>query len=71
MTKMLSNSILDLGKCPNQKCMKVKVQVFRLGNFVRSKIESKRIFPLKYYITTIMREKKMERFGLYLTKSKN
>ena len=50
--------------------MKVKVHVFRLGHFARSKIEYESIFLIKYYIITILK-KKLERFGLYLTKSKN
>ena len=54
MRKMLSDSILDLGKCPNQKHMKVKVHVFRLGHFLMSKIKSESIFLIKYYIITIL-----------------
>ena len=56
MRKMLSESILDLEKCPNRKRMKVKVHVFRLGHFARSKIESESIFLLKYYIITILKK---------------
>ena len=44
--------------------------VFRLGDFLRSKIESESIFLTKYYIITILKSKKLERFGLYLTNSK-
>ena len=34
--------------------MKVKVCVFRLGHFARSKLESESIFLIKYYITIIL-----------------
>ena len=50
--------------------MKVKVHVFWLGHFARSKFESERSFPMKYYIITILK-KKIEHFGLFLTKYKN
>ena len=50
--------------------MKVKVHVFWLGHFARSKTEPESSFPIKYYIITILK-KKLERFGLYLAKSKN
>ena len=50
--------------------MKVKVHVFRLGHFARSKIESESIFLIKYYIITIINFI-LERFSLYLTKPKN
>ena len=50
--------------------MKVKVHVFRLGHFARSKIESESIILIKYYIFTILK-KKLERFSLYFQKSKN
>ena len=50
--------------------MKVKVHVFRLEHFPRSKIEFESIFLIKYYIITILNFF-VERFGLYLTKSKN
>ena len=53
---MLSDSILDLGKCPNRKSMKVKVQFFLLGHFARSKIGSESIFVIKYYIITILKK---------------
>ena len=69
MRKMLSDLIFDLGKCPTGKRMKVKLYVFRLGHFARSKIESESIFLIKFFIITIL--KKIESFGLYLTKSKN
>ena len=50
--------------------MKVKVHVFRLGHFPRSKIEFGSIFLFKYYIITFLNFF-VERFGLHLTKSKN
>ena len=45
---------LDLGKCLTGKLMIVKVRVFRLGHFARSKIKSESIFLIKYYIITIL-----------------
>ena len=50
--------------------MKVKVHVFCLGHFARSNIESESSFPIKYYNITILNFL-LERFSLYLTKSKN
>ena len=55
MKNMLSDSILDLGKCPTGKRMKVKVHVFWLGHFARSKIKSEGIFLIKYCIITILK----------------
>ena len=52
MKKMLSDSILDLGKCRNRKGMTEKMHVFRLGHFARSKIKYDNIFLIKYYIIT-------------------
>ena len=49
---MLSKSILDLGKCPIRKRM--KVHVFWLGHFAMSKIKFESSFPLKYYIITVV-----------------
>ena len=49
MRKMLSDSILDLGKCPNRKMHESESAFFRLGHFARSKIESESIFLIKYY----------------------
>ena len=49
--------------------MKVKVHVFWLGHFPRSKIDLESMFLIKYYIITILIF--VERFGPYLTKSKN
>ena len=66
---MLSDLILDLAKCPNQKNALSLSCVFRLGHFPRSKIESKSIFLTKYFIFTILFF--LEHFGYYLTKSKN
>ena len=47
--------------------MKVKVHVFRLGHFARSKIKSESIFLIKHYIITI---KKMGRFRPIFNKVK-
>ena len=41
--------------------MKVKVHVYRLGHFARSKIESESTFLIKYYIITI---NFFQRFGV-------
>ena len=49
--------------------MKVKVHVFWLGHFVRSKLESESSFPIKYYVITILNY--LERFFLYLQSKKN
>ena len=66
MRKMLSNSILDLGKCPNWKMHKSESACFLIGHFAKSKIESELSFPIKYYIITIL--KKLKRFDPYFTK---
>ena len=50
--------------------MKVKVHVFWLGQFARSQFKFESSFPIKYYIITVLNFF-LERFGLYLTKSKN
>ena len=52
MRKMLSDSILDLRKCPNRK-MHESEHAFFPGHFARSKIESESIYLMKYYIITI------------------
>ena len=70
MRKMLSKSILDLGKCPNWKTLESESACFLVGHLVRSKIKSESSFPIKYYIITILNFF-LEHFGLYLTKSKN
>ena len=67
MKKTLSDSILDLGKSLNRKRMKVKVHVFQLGHFERSKIEYESIFLIKSYIITILK-KTIGAFCLYLKK---
>ena len=36
--------------------MKMKVHVFWLGHFARSKIESENIFLIKYYIITVLKK---------------
>ena len=50
MRKLLSGMVLDLGKCPTRKRMKMKVQV----HFPRSKIISESSFPIKSYIITVL-----------------
>ena len=42
------------GSAPTGKRVKVKVHVFWLGHFARSKIEYESIFLIKYYINTIL-----------------
>ena len=44
------------GSAPTGKRMNVKVHVFQLGYFPRSKIESDSIFLIKYYIITILKK---------------
>ena len=58
-----------LQSTPTGKCMKVKLHVFWLGHFVRSKIKSESIFLIKYYKIIIL-NKIWHHFGLYLTKPK-
>ena len=70
MKKSLQIQFWTSGSAPTGKRMKMKVHVFRLGHFPRLKIESESICLIKYYIITILK-KKLERFGPYLTKSKN
>ena len=56
MRKMFSDSILDLGKCPNPKTHESESACFQVGHFARSKIKSKSIFLIKYYIITILKK---------------
>ena len=51
MRKLLSDTILDLGKCPNRKTYTFTF-IFRLAHFLRSKIEYEGIFLIKHYIIT-------------------
>ena len=44
MRKMLSDSILDLRKCPNRKTHESESAYFWFGHFARSKIKSESIF---------------------------
>ena len=50
MRKMLSYSILDLGKCPNLKTHGSESACFPVG----SKMETKSNFLIKYYLITIL-----------------
>ena len=52
--KRFSDSILDLGKCPNPKTHESESACFQVGHFARSKIESESIFLIKFYIITIL-----------------
>ena len=65
MRKMLPDSILDLGKCPNRKTNETKLHVLRLGLFARSKIETECIFLIKYYIITIINDYYYETNGAF------
>ena len=47
MRKMLSESILDLGKCPNQKMHESECACFQVGAFYE---------VIKYYIITVQKQ---------------
>ena len=70
MRKMLSNSILDLGKCPNRKLCTFTFMRFLVGAFPKVQNRIWKHFPHKVlynYNSKLF----LERFCLYLTKSKN
>ena len=54
---MLSDSILDLGKCPSRKTCTYTFMRFQLGHFPKSKFEYESIFFIKYYVFTILNNK--------------
>ena len=56
MRKKFSDSILDLGKGPKPKTHESESACFQVGHFARSKIESKSIILIKYYIITILKK---------------
>ena len=62
MRKILSESILDLGKCPNRKMHESERACFPVGALREVQIESESIFLIKYYIITIL-NLALERFG--------
>ena len=70
MRKMLSDSILDLGKCPNRQMHESESAFFPVGalceaqNWIRKHFSRKVLY--NYYL-----KKKLEPFSLYLTTSKN
>ena len=70
MTKMLSKSILNLGKCPNRKTHESESACFlvwalrKVQNRIWKQFSHKVLY--NYYSKFFL-----ERFGLYLTKSKN
>ena len=67
MVKMLSELILDLGKCPNHKMLKVKVHVVQFGRLPKSDISYKSISDKVLY--NHCSKKKLKRFGKYIKKN--
>ena len=68
--KLLSEKILDLGKCPKQKTCTFTFMRFLVGHFPKSKIVFESSFYTKSYIITILK-KIWERFVFKNGASKN
>ena len=70
MGKLLSNSILDLAKCSNQKTCTLTFLRFPIGALPGSKIYSKSIFLIKYYIVTILKKNWSVSTNIYKVKKR-
>ena len=70
MRKMLSDSILDLGKCPNRKMHESESACFPVGALseVQNRISKHFSHEVLYNLYSYFF---LERVGLYLTKSRN
>ena len=71
MGKMLSDSILDLGKCPYRKRHESESACFPVGTLPKVQNRIWKHFSHKVLYNYNSKFFFVERFGLYLTKSKN